>query len=52
MTCEECSKCWFNYIEECGGQSGSFKKNKCKKQSLREEDEEAEGSKEQLKNVI
>ena len=30
MKCEECSKCWLNYIEKCDGQE-VFKEDKCKK---------------------
>lgn len=36
MACDECSKCWFNYIEECEGQD-NFRKDKCKKQKMQKE---------------
>lgn len=44
MACEECSKCWFNYIEECEGQE-NYRENKCmKRKELYIEDKEAGNS--------
>ena len=34
MTCEECTKCWFNYIEKCEGQEANYDENICKKKIL------------------
>jgi len=36
MVCDECSKCWFNYIEECEGQH-KFKEDKCRKLKIQKE---------------
>jgi hypothetical protein len=33
MICEECSKCWLNYIEDCEGMELFFEEN-CKKRKL------------------
>ena len=33
MASEECSKCWFRYIEECDGQE-NFKEDDCKKKNI------------------
>jgi hypothetical protein len=34
MACEECSKCWFNYVEKCEGQEENYDENVCKKKEI------------------
>lgn len=46
MACEECSKCWFNYIEECEGQE-IYKEDDCKKKSIVTEEDEDEDEEEE-----
>jgi hypothetical protein len=42
MACDECSKCWFNYIEECEGQE-DYKEDACKKKGMVDNEDEGEG---------
>lgn len=34
MACEECTKCWFNYVEKCEGQEEKYEENICKKKII------------------
>jgi hypothetical protein len=58
MACDECSKCWFNYIEECEGQE-DYKEDVCKKKNIIDADADADtdteidkDSSEKIKNKI
>jgi hypothetical protein len=34
MACEECTKCWFNYVEKCEGQEENYDEKVCKKKII------------------